>query len=542
MPIKNFRGYYNGLGGALEELYHNDIITLATGANKPGFEYKREVFERAADWIHERGGFTPEMLKEQPALDVLNETFRILGGAVSLSITQEVPEELIGALENNAFVFSGFKTYHSLGEVGLSLKDDKGGIKPFEAFRKDVEKINAKYNTNYLYAEYNHAVTSSQMAAKWHDFEQDGDRYDLQYRTAGDELVRAEHQQLHNITLPQSDPFWSQFLPPNGWNCRCTVVQVRKNKYPTSDSAKAIETGEQITADPKAQMFRFNPGKELKLFPDKHPYNKAPKEAKKVVAELAKECFSAKTIEQAEQQFREQLGVNCDLSGFKKKDIGQVKDIFDCVEKHFKDFPELKEKIKFVGSMSGRIKMLTEAKYKELKERYTGYSDDAIKRAASSWARKTGYSKNCYAYSSEGSAEYGLNGLVFNTAMAGDKAITCLQYDVSQKFHPLGCDTVKSVFDHELGHKLDALLGLRKNTDFLKVYNEAVALGEQHITENLSGYAYSPSRMKKGGYTPQAEFIAEAWSEYLNNPNPRPLAATIGKFVENEYSKQKNRD
>lgn len=293
MPIKIFRGYYNGLGGALEELYHGDIITLAAGG-KPDFEYNREIFERAADWIHEHGGFTPEMMKERPALDVLNETFRILGGAVSSSIAREVPEELIGALENSAFVFSGFKTYHSLGEVGLSLKDDKGGIKPFEAFRKDVEKINAKYNTNYLYAEYNHAVTSSQMAAKWHDFEQDGDRYDLQYRTAGDELVRAEHQQLHNITLPQSDPFWAQFLPPNGWNCRCAVVQVRKNKYPTSDSAKAIETGEQITADPKAQMFRFNPGKELKLFPDKHPYNKAPKEAKKVVAELAKEITTPK--------------------------------------------------------------------------------------------------------------------------------------------------------------------------------------------------------------------------------------------------------
>lgn len=541
MPVKNFRGYYGALGSALEELYHKDIIRLTGDENKPGFDFDREVFARAAEWVHQRGRFTPDMLKEQPAIDVINETFRILSGAVSASIDEEVPGELVGALENNAFVFSGFKTYHSLNEVGLSLTDDKGGIKPFEVFQKDVEKINAKYNGNYLYAEYNHAVTSSQMAAKWHDFEQDTDRYDLQYRTAGDELVRAEHQALHNITLPLNDPFWSQFLPPNGWNCRCTVVQVRKNKYPTSDSAKAIETGEEMTADPKKQMFRFNPGKELKLYPDKHPYNKAPKEVKKAIVELAKERFSAKTIEQAEQQFRE-LGINCDLSGFTKKDIGQVKDIFDCVDKHFRDFPELKEKIKFVGSMRGRVKMLTDAKYKELKQLYPHHSDATLLDFAKSWARKVGSVRDCYAYSSEGCAAYGLNGLVYNTAWTGDKVNTSLQSDVRSGFHPVKCDTVKSVFDHELGHKLDALLNLHKNADFLNIYNEAVAHGAQHVRENLSGYAYYPAFFKKKNYTPQMEFIAEAWSEYLNNPAPRPLAAAVGKFIEDEYKKQKNRD
>ena len=287
MPVKNSRAYYTAFGKALEGLYQEEIITLAEGKNKPGDEFNPEVFERAAEWIRQRGSFTTDMLAEQPALDVINETFRVLGGAVSSSIAEKVPPELVGALENNAFVFSGFKTFHSLNEVGLSLVDDKGGIKPFEAFQKDVEKINARYNGNYLYAEYNHAVTSSQMAAKWHDFEKDGDRYNLQYRTAGDELVRAEHQALHNTTLPPDDPFWTQFTPPNGWNCRCTVVQVRKNRYPESDSAKATEIGETITADPKMQMFRFNPGKELKLYPDKHPYYKAPKGVKKVVDKLA---------------------------------------------------------------------------------------------------------------------------------------------------------------------------------------------------------------------------------------------------------------
>lgn len=539
MPTKNFRAFYRGLDDAVEGLYHDELLTLADDGKTPDFGFDSRIFERAAEWVRERGGFTPSMLQEQPASDVIDETFRILGGAVSSSISEEMPAELTGLLENNAFIFSGLKTYHSLNEVGLSLIGDDGGIKPFEKFHEDVAKIDAKYNRNYLYAEYNHAVTSSQMAAKWHDFQQDGDRYNLQYRTANDERVREEHQRLHNITLPVSDPFWEQFMPPNGWNCRCVVVQVRKGRYPESDSQQAVGIGEQITEEPKKRIFRFNPGKELKVFPDKHPYNKAPQKAKEQILQLAKERFSAKTIEEAEQQFRDVLGINCRLDGFKKKDIAQVKDIFDCVERHFRDFPELKSKIKFVGSMTGRVNLLAEAKYKELKPLYPNALDSAVRDAAKKWARKVAYLKDCYAYSSEGCEQYGANGLVFNTAWAGDKIVESLKRDVQYKFHPIACDTVKAVFDHELGHKIDALLGLRKDAEFLKIFREAVVHGEQYIIDNLSHYAYDSRRMRKSNYTPEAEFIAEAWSEYLNNPQAREIATAVGKLIEKKCGELK---
>lgn len=539
MPTKNFRAFYRGLDDAVEGLYRDELLTLADDGKTPDFGFDSRVFERAAEWVRERGGFTPSMLQEQPARDVIDETFRILGGAVSSSISEEMPAELTGLLENNAFIFSGLKTYHSLNEVGLSLIGDDGGIKPFEKFHEDVAKIDAKYNRNYLYAEYNHAVTSSQMAAKWHDFQQDGDRYNLQYRTANDERVREEHQRLHNITLPVSDPFWEQFMPPNGWNCRCVVVQVRKGRYPESDSQQAVGIGEEITEEPKKRIFRFNPGKELKVFPDKHPYNKAPQKAKEQILQLAKERFSAKTIEEAEQQFRDILGINCRLDGFKKKDIAQVKDIFDCVERHFRDFPELKSKIKFVGSMTGRVNLLAEAKYKELKPLYPNALDSAVRDAAKKWARKVAYLKNCYAYSSEGCEQYGANGLVFNTAWAGDKIAESLKRDVQYKFHPIACDTVKAVFDHELGHKIDALLGLRKDAEFLKIFREAVVHGEQYIIDNLSHYAYDSRRIRKPNYTPEAEFIAEAWSEYLNNPQAREIATAVGKLIEKKCGELK---
>lgn len=140
--------------------------------------------------------------------------------------------------------------------------------------------LHQAYNVNHLEAEYNFATGTAQMAAKWNDFEQDGDAYDLQYRTAADEKVRASHFILHNTTLPPSDPFWNENAPPLDWGCRCTVVQVLKDKYPQSNSAEAVAKGRKATTRlgkdgvNRAAMFRFNPGKQRVIFPEKHPYYK----------------------------------------------------------------------------------------------------------------------------------------------------------------------------------------------------------------------------------------------------------------------------
>lgn len=175
-------------------------------------------------------------------------------------------------LQRSDYIFSGFKTFHELNEAFPSLIDENGNRKPFERFLNDVRKIDATYNRNYLRAEYNFASASAEMAARWEQFMEDGDRYNLQYRTAGDERVRPEHIALHGVTLPIDDPFWEEFYPPNGWNCRCEAVQVRKSKYPVTPHDEAMALGEQATQRDTRQMFRFNPGKEQQTFPDYNPY------------------------------------------------------------------------------------------------------------------------------------------------------------------------------------------------------------------------------------------------------------------------------
>ena len=176
-------------------------------------------------------------------------------------------------LTRSNYIFSGMKTFHELNEAFPSLLDENGNRKPFERFLNDVRKIDETYNSNYLRAEYNFVQASAEMAAKWEQYSEDGDRYLLQYRTAHDDKVRPEHAALDRITLPMSDPFWESYYPPLSWNCRCSVVQVRRGKYEETPHNEAMSRGEEAFANnEKLNMFRFNSGIQGKTMPDYNPY------------------------------------------------------------------------------------------------------------------------------------------------------------------------------------------------------------------------------------------------------------------------------
>lgn len=55
-------------------------------------------------------------------------------------------------------------------------------------------------------------------------------------------------------------------------NCRCTVVPVRKDKYPVSNEQEAMNLGSQATAGKYQEMFMFNPGKRMTTFPAYNGY------------------------------------------------------------------------------------------------------------------------------------------------------------------------------------------------------------------------------------------------------------------------------
>lgn len=219
----------------------------------------------------EKGASLRIEILEQPEIsDFIDAHAEVLDTSFE---TTEMSDILREHLQKSDWMFSGMKAFHELNEAFPSLLDEDGNRKPFEQFLNDVQSIDQTYNRNYLNAEYNFAQASAEMAAKWENYAEDGDDYLLQYRTAGDDKVRPEHAELNGVTLPPSDSFWDTYYPPNGWNCRCTVVQVLKDEYEQTPHNEAMQRGSRAMANEKtAKMFAFNPGKQEKTFPDYNPY------------------------------------------------------------------------------------------------------------------------------------------------------------------------------------------------------------------------------------------------------------------------------
>lgn len=210
-----------------------------------------------------------ELLTKREVTDFIDKHAAILDNSIAETGMSDAMRE---RLKRSNWVFSGLKTFHELNEAFPSLLDEKGNKKPLERFLNDVRKIDDTYNRNYLRAEYNFAGAAAEMAGKWEEFAENEEDTYLQYRTAHDDKVRPEHALLNGITLPLTDRFWDYYYPPNGWNCRCNVVEVLRFKNTPTPHDRAMQLAQEVFRNDKNGMFRFNPGRELRTFPAYNPY------------------------------------------------------------------------------------------------------------------------------------------------------------------------------------------------------------------------------------------------------------------------------
>ncbi|ATA75237.1 phage minor head protein [Capnocytophaga sp. H2931] len=207
------------------------------------------------------------------------KTYQELNGALSDGFkadnfkvnkaTGKIPIEAL-QMQRNLFKFSGAKNYAVLEHINQILTSDKG--KNWNAFKNEVLKLNPKYNKNYLQAEWQTAKQAGYHAANWQAYQENKALYpNLKYQTQKDNKVREAHQALQGIIAPIDSDFWKTHYPPNGWRCRCYVVQTAE---PPTEGELPVLTDKEFPKE-----FRGNVGISGEVFKETdankgkpHPY------------------------------------------------------------------------------------------------------------------------------------------------------------------------------------------------------------------------------------------------------------------------------
>ncbi len=76
---------------------------------------------------------------------------------------------------------------------------------------------------------YNANIRSARAAGQWERIQRTKGAFPyLEYRTGPSEHHRPAHLAKAGLILPVESPFWDEWMPPNGWGCKCWVRQITK--------------------------------------------------------------------------------------------------------------------------------------------------------------------------------------------------------------------------------------------------------------------------------------------------------------------------
>lgn len=350
---------------------------------------------------------------------------------------------------------------------------------------------------------------------------------------------RPLHVSWNGLTLHHSHPFWQTHFPPNGWLCHCWVTSTDEAGYqqylsdggstqpPEGWDALNAKTGAPIGIDKGwAYAPGASTGNELRALVDRKVATYAPAISKDFLADVSKivePVFVAqKTVKDAAAwavsrnlvDFSDYSGLHIDVANACNLSLFN----------HINEFPQLRKNQEFIGTAQAQFARWHELRVRAVADRLIqlGYSEADALDMASRGIKKPKVNGSSYAHSWR---ERDVSGIAVNKKWGGDLQSfeAALQRDVAVQWHPSGCDTVKSIIDHEFGHQLDALLDLRNDSEIKALYNDLTA--QQGVKNAVSSYAA----------TNIAEFIAEAWAESCNRPDPRDAARVVARIVRARY-------
>lgn len=187
-------------------------------------------------------------------------------GKDAFSVDFDSPDfVMLKHLKEDVFHFSAAKNYTQLRQLSQALINDKGQLRTFNEFKEVAHGINQDHVDRWLRAEYDQAVTSSQMASTWSKImEDEQDLPLLKFDAVNDNRTTPVCKDLDGVIRPVNDTFWQIYFPPNHWGCRSDVQQLAHGQITPTENI--------ITPEKMPAMFKTNLAANGLVFPPSHPY------------------------------------------------------------------------------------------------------------------------------------------------------------------------------------------------------------------------------------------------------------------------------
>jgi SPP1 gp7 family putative phage head morphogenesis protein len=160
--------------------------------------------------------------------------------------------DMLGAEHDHAFTVAKMMDVDLLGQVRASLDEAMAQGVPFQAWADDLvpqlqqagwwgrKEMRDPVTGRVIIAQagspwrletiFRTNMQSSYAAGQWSEIEaQAGVAPYLMYDAVDDDRTRDEHRAWDKLVLPVTHPFWADHYPPNGYNCRCGVIQLSRD-------------------------------------------------------------------------------------------------------------------------------------------------------------------------------------------------------------------------------------------------------------------------------------------------------------------------
>ena len=265
-----------------------------------GFEFSDEVLRRALLHIYSKDFHPATEIEANLFCEIWATMNKAAREGFGQSKAADPDEDFRAAILRNNAVFSAFKVHRMQNDMARLLLDSNGNLKPFEQWMKEVMPIASHQCGTWLRTEYDTAVLRAHLAADWRQFEREKDVLpNLRWMPSTSIHPGADHRVFWNTVRPIDDPFWDEHRPGDRWNCKCGLSSTDDPATPVPES------------DPKDKPqpgLENNPGKDGKLFSDKHPYiAHAYPGAEKAVEKLMEDLDAIRKAEKGIRNIIEQL-------------------------------------------------------------------------------------------------------------------------------------------------------------------------------------------------------------------------------------------